>query len=51
MIIKRDDKVAEVHPINMWIDHMKSDAITAFPLYEAKEELQPGSLMLIAKVK
>jgi hypothetical protein len=51
VITKRDAKIAEIHPVNLWKDHVNADKISAFPLFEAKEELSPQSLMLAEKVK
>lgn len=51
LIVKHDDKLAVIQPINMWMDHLSSDQITAFPLFEKDEELQPQSFMLRSKVK
>lgn len=51
VITKRDDKVAEIHPINLWANHLKDDAVSALPLFGQKDELGPQSLMSLAKVK
>ena len=37
--------------VNLWIDHINNDAPSAIPLFDAKDELPPGSLMLVSKVK
>jgi myosin heavy subunit len=50
VIVKRDDKLAEVRPINLWTDHMNNDAPSATALYGEKDELPPSSLMLVSKV-
>lgn len=51
VIIKRDDKLAEVHPINLWMDHVNNDEITATPVFDLKEEPEVQNLLLITKVK
>jgi hypothetical protein len=51
VIVKRDDKIAEIRPVNLWTDHTNNDAISATPLFGEKEELSPGDLLPIAKVK
>jgi hypothetical protein len=51
VIVKRDAKIAEVHPVNIWKDHVNNDKVSAFPLFDAKEELSPQSLLLVEKVK
>lgn len=51
VIVKRDDKLAEIRPVNLWIDHVNNDAISATPLFGVKEELSPGNLLPLAKVK
>lgn len=51
VVIKRDDKIAEVHPINLWKDHLQGDVINAYPLYAKEEVFGPHSLMLLEKVK
>jgi hypothetical protein len=51
VIVKRDDSVAEIRPVNLWTDHTNNDAISATPLFGEKEELSPGNLLPVAKVK
>jgi hypothetical protein len=51
VIVKRDDKIAEVRPVNLWTDHINNDAVSAIPLLGEKEELSPGNLLPLTKVK
>ena len=51
VIVKRDDKIAEIRPVNLWTDHTNNDAGSATPLFGDKDELAPGNLLPVAKVK
>ncbi len=51
LIVKHDDTLAAIEPINLWKNHLKGDTIKAFPLHERGEELRPQSLMSLEKVK
>lgn len=51
LIVKVDDKVAAIRPINLWRDHLKSDQISANPLFGKDEVLSPASYMLVEKVR
>lgn len=51
VIVKHDDKLAEIRPINLWIDHLSEDALTATRYHEKDEELQPSFLLPLEKVK
>jgi hypothetical protein len=51
VIVKHDDKLAEIRPINLWIDHLSQNALTGTPYHEKGEELQPSFLLSLEKVK
>ena len=52
LIVKENDRLAVIRPINLWIDHLAADKLTASPLHgSVKEELQPSSFMLVNKAK
>ncbi len=51
LIIKHNDKLAVIRPINLWIDHTSNDDHTAFPMDGIADELTPQRFMLIGKVK
>ena len=49
--MKRDAKLAAIQPVDLWIDHMKSDAMIASPLYGKDDEVIPQNLLPIEKIK
>ncbi len=51
LVVKRDDRLAEVRPYNLWKDHLQGDAINVFPFYAADEELGARALMLLENVR
>jgi len=51
LLVKFDDKLAVVRPVNLWADHLKNEAITANPLHSIKDEPTPESLLAIEKIK
>ncbi len=51
LIVKHDDKLAVVRPIDLWKNHLSSDQIKAFPFHEKDAELQPQEFLLLEKVK
>lgn len=51
LIVVKDDKIAAIRPVNLWIDHLSSDKKTATNLDDIKDELPPSRLMLRANVK
>lgn len=51
LVVKHDDKLASIQPINLWKDHLKGDSINAFPLHEKGYELRPQNFMLLKRVK
>lgn len=51
VIVKVDDKLAVIRPINLWKDHLKGDEINPIPLYGKSDQLGPGLYMHAAKVK
>jgi hypothetical protein len=51
VVVKRDDKHAEMRPVNLWTDHVNNDAPSAIPVFDVKDEPSPGNLLLLAKVK
>lgn len=51
VIVKHDDKLAVIRPINMWIDHQANDERRAFPLDEAQDELPPNRYLPLERVK
>lgn len=52
LIVRFDDRIAVIRPIDLWIDHVNNDAKSANPMHSGVEEaLQPSSFLLIDKVK
>lgn len=51
VIVKVDDKIAVIRPINLWKDHLQNDQINPIPLYGKDDQLGPGLYMLAAKVR
>lgn len=51
LILKHDDRLAVIRPINLRMNHDKGDTITAFPMDELKDELIPARFLLLDKVK
>jgi len=51
VLVKHDDKLAVIRPVNLWIDHIDNDKPSAIPLYDIKDEIQPMNLVLLSKVK
>ncbi|QOV91692.1 hypothetical protein [Humisphaera borealis] len=51
VIVKHDDKLAVIRPVNLWIDHVAGDKQTAFPMDDLKAELEPSRYIQVEKVK
>ncbi len=51
LIIKHDDKLAVVRPVNLYKNHLKGDTVNAYPMDEAGEELQPRRYLMLEKVE
>ena len=51
MLVKHDDKLAVIRPVNLWIDHVSNDKQSAFPMDGLKDELPPHRYLLLEKVK
>jgi hypothetical protein len=51
LIVKHDDKLAEIQPVTIWKNHISNDELKAYPLFDKDWELEPSSLMLREKVK
>lgn len=52
VIVKLDDKLAAVRPINLWTDHVDGDKLSAIPMEDdPKREVDPTLLLLAEKVK
>lgn len=51
VIVKHDDKLAEIRPINLWIDHLSQNALTGTRFHEKDEELQPSFLLPLEKLR
>lgn len=51
LVLKHDDQLAVVRPINLYKNHLKGDTITASPMDTIDEELQPHRYLMLEKVK
>lgn len=52
VIVRHDEKLAVIRPVNLWTDHLEGDALSAIPMHtDAKEELDPQSFLLSEKLK
>jgi len=52
LIVRVDDRLAVIRPIDLWIDHVSNDAKSANPLHSGVEEvLSASSFLLLDKVK
>lgn len=51
LIIKHDDRLAVIRPVNMYMNHLKADTVSASPMDAIGDELQPQRFMLLTKVK
>ncbi len=51
VIVKHDNKLAVIRPINLWIDHTTGDALSATSFYTLEDELQPSNFLLLKNAK
>jgi len=51
LIVKHDDKLAAIRPVNLYKNHLKGDTVNAYPMDEIGEELQPRRYLMLEKVK
>ncbi len=51
LLVRHDADTAVIQAINLWIDHMKNDRETQFPLHEPGEKLPPNFYLLTKKIK
>ena len=51
LIVKHDDKLAVIRPVNLYKNHLKGDTINAWSMDAIEDELQPHRFMLLGKVK
>ena len=51
VIVKHDDKLAAIRPVNIWRNHLSNDQISSEPYHDKGEELEPHELIPLAKVK
>lgn len=51
LVVARDDRLAAVRPVNLWIDHVSGDALSAHPMDSLDDPLPPHRLLLRSKVR
>ncbi len=51
LLVKQDEKLAVIRPINLYKNHLQGDTISASPLDGAKDELPPQRYLPIEKIK
>lgn len=51
VLVKHDDKLAVIRPVNLWIDHVSGDKQSAYPMDALKDELPPHRYLTLEKVK
>ena len=51
LVVRYDDRLAVVRPINLSMDHRSGDARTAFPLHALRETVTPGLLLRRDRLK
>ncbi|MFT7616619.1 MAG: hypothetical protein ACI97A_000243 [Planctomycetota bacterium] len=51
LIVKYNDKLAVIRPVNIYKNHMLGDTITASPFHSKDEKLQPRNFIILDKVK
>lgn len=51
LIVAHDAKLAAIRPIDLWMDHLNGDRITASPIQTSKEDVRPQDLLPLEKVK
>ncbi len=51
LLVKYDDKLAVVRPINIYKNHMKNDSLSASPFQKFSEKLQPRSFLMLDKIR
>ena len=51
LIVKHDDKLAVIRPLNVRQDHLKGDTMIAVPLDDIKDDLIPQRFLPLDKVK
>ena len=51
LIVRRDDKLAAIQPVDLWIDHMDGDRLITAPMNGKDDEVIPQNLLLLSKVK
>jgi hypothetical protein len=51
LIVKHDDKLAVIRPVNLYKNHLKGDSINAWSMDAIEDELIPQRYLLLEKVK
>lgn len=51
LIVKHDDKLAVIRPVNLYKNHLKGDSINAWPMDAVEDELIPQRYLLLEKVE
>lgn len=51
VLVKQGEDLVALQPVNLWRDHLQSDALTAVPLYGASEAPEPQNLLLRSKLR
>ena len=51
VIVRHDDRLAVIRPVNLWIDHTAQERLTANSVFDLDHELQPSDYVLLEHVK
>jgi len=51
VIVKHDDELAVIRPVNLYLNHLNNDELTANNFDTAEDELQPHRFLLLSKVR
>lgn len=51
LIVRHDGELALMRAIDIWKDHLAGDEITATPLWEPHEGMEPMNFLPLAKAK
>ena len=51
LIVKHDDTLAVIRPVNLYKNHLKGDTVNAYPMDAIDEDLLPQRYLMLEKVK
>lgn len=51
LIVRHDDRLAVIRPVNVHMDHMKGDSLSGHPLFAFDEPIPPQQMLLLQNVR